>query len=94
MYRIIALTTIALMVSSAALISSVAVAGDNMTYKDVDANQDGKISPQEAAAMPGLSDQWTALDANADGMLDQAEFAKMEVREMKQTHEYQGTLPK
>jgi len=87
MYKKLALTVLAL------LVSSVAVAGDKTSYKDLDANQDGQISPEEAAASPALSNQWTALDANADGMLDQAEFAKMEVREMKQVQEIKGTLP-
>ena len=81
MYQKLALTALALLVSSAA------VAGDKALYKDLDADQDGKISPEEAAALPALSDQWTVLDANADGMLDQAEFAKMEVKEMKQVKE-------
>lgn len=80
MYKKLALSALAL------LVSSVAVAGDQM-YRDLDADQNGKISPDEAAAMPGLTDQWTRLDTNADGMLDQAEFAKMEVREMNQQRE-------
>lgn len=85
MYKKLALTVLAL------LASSVAVAGNTNLYKNLDANQDGQISPEEAAASPAVSDQWTALDANADGMLDQAEFAKMEVREMKQVQEIKGT---
>ena len=88
MYTKLALTALAL------LVSSVAVSGDKMSYKDFDANKDGNISPEEAAASPALTDQWTVLDANADGMLDQAEFAKMEVREMKQEREMKGSLPK
>lgn len=78
MYKKLALSALAL------LVSSVAVAGDQILYRDLDADQNGKISPDEAAAMPGLTSQWTRLDTNADGMLDQAEFAKMEVREMNQ----------
>jgi len=81
MYQKLALTALAL------LVSSVAVAGDQTLYKDLDADQDGKINPEEAAALPALNDQWTVLDANADGMLDQAEFAKMEVKEMKEVKE-------
>lgn len=93
MYKRLTLSALAL------LVSSVAVAGDQM-YRDLDADQNGKISPDEAAAMPGLTDQWTRLDTNADGMLDQAEFAKMEVREMNQQREmyqqqeYMQTPPK
>ena len=81
MYQKLGLAALAL------LVSSVAVAGDQTLYKDLDADQDGKINPEEAAALPALNDQWTVLDANADGMLDQAEFAKMEVKEVKEVIE-------
>ena len=81
MYQKLGLAALAL------LVSSVAVAGDQTSYKDLDADQDGNISPEEAAALPALNDQWTVLDANADGMLDQAEFAKMEVKEVKEVIE-------
>ena len=77
MYKNLALTALAL------LVSSVAVAGEKMSYKDLDADQDGKISAEEAAASPTLTRQWTVLDANGDGAVDQAEFAKMEVQEMR-----------
>ena len=77
----------------ALLISGSVVAGDKMSYKDFDANQDGMISAEEAATSPALSAQWTALDANADGMIDQAEFAKMEVREMQQQQNMQQMPP-
>ena len=87
MYRKLAVVGVAL------LASSVAVAGDKVSYQALDANQDGQISPEEAAAMPALNDQWTTLDTNADGMLDRAEFAKMEAREMKQQQEMKGKLP-
>ena len=80
-------------VSAALLVSGVAVSGDQMSYKNLDANQDGKISAEEAAASPALTNQWTTLDANADGMIDQAEFAKMEVREMKQERKGMQVLP-
>lgn len=62
----------------ALLVSGVAFAADKDMYSSLDANQDGAISQEEAAAMPGLNDKWAELDANADGVLDQAEFAKME----------------
>jgi len=62
-------------------------AADKGIYQNLDADQDGSISPEEAAAMPGLNDKWTNLDANADGKLDEAEFAKMEVSEPKSLDE-------
>ena len=82
MYKKLALTALAM------LVSSVAVAGDATLYRDLDADQNGIISPDEAAASPELTSQWTRLDTNADGMVDQAEFAKMEVRDMNQ-NQYQ-----
>ena len=82
-----------ILVALALLVSTAVIAGDKISYKDLDADQDGKISPEEAAASPALTNQWTTLDANADGMLDQAEFAKMEVREMTQQRERTQVRP-
>jgi len=62
----------------ALLVSGVATAADKGLYRDLDINEDGAISPEEAAALPSLNDNWVVLDVNADGMLDQAEFAKLE----------------
>lgn len=59
-------------------VSGVSVAGDQGLYRDLDTNQDGAISQEEAAVMPSLNDKWTKLDVNADGKLDEAEFAKLE----------------
>ena len=64
-------------------VSGVAVAADSGLYRDLDTNQDGAISPEEAAVMPGLNNEWTKLDVNADGKLDEAEFAKLEVSDAK-----------
>ena len=61
------------------LVSSVAIAVDQGLYRDLDINEDGAISQDEAAALPGLSSKWDELDVNSDGMLDAAEFAKLEV---------------
>jgi hypothetical protein len=43
-----------------------------------DNNSDGKISKSEAAGDSKLAKQFDKLDANKDGNLDQAEFAKFE----------------
>lgn len=72
MFQKLTFTALALM------ISGVAFAADKDIYTTLDTNEDGAISQDEAAAMPGLNEKWVELDANADGMLDQAEFAKME----------------
>ena len=68
-----------LTLAALAMLVAGGAAADEGMYRNLDANQDGAISPEEAAAMPGLNDKWTKLDANADGKLDEAEFAKMEV---------------
>lgn len=60
------------------LASSAAIAADRNLYSDLDTNQDGAISKDEAAALPGLNEKWVELDQNADGVLDPAEFAKLE----------------
>lgn len=70
----------------ALLVSGGAAAGDGL-YKNLDANQDGAISQDEAAAMPGLNEKWVELDVNADGTIDEAEFAKMEVSAPKSSDE-------
>ncbi len=62
----------------ALFVSGTAFASDNL-YTNLDTNEDGGISQEEAAALPGLHDKWVELDTNADGMLDKAEFAKLEV---------------
>lgn len=63
-----------------ALASSVVVAGD--AYSALDADQSGAISEAEAAALPGLTEQWVTLDADANGELSVEEFAKFETSEI------------
>jgi len=62
------------------LISSAAIATDRNLHSDLDINNDGGVSKEEAAALPGLNDKWAELDENSDGMLDPAEFAKLEFK--------------
>ncbi len=61
----------------AASFSLVAMAGEE-EYKALDADQNGTISAEEAAAHEGLSESFAEVDANADGEVDQAEFAQFE----------------
>ena len=65
----------------AAMFSTTVIAGDTYTALDVD--NSGSISEAEAAALPGLTDQWTTLDADANGELTMEEFARFETSEIK-----------
>jgi len=53
--------------------SGAVLAGEDVTFEQLDADQNGAIDQQEAQAHPGLD--VATVDANADGSLDQAEFA-------------------
>lgn len=44
-------------------------------FKRVDTNTDGKISRQEATAMPGLAAKFVELDRDKDGAVSLAEFS-------------------
>lgn len=64
---------------SGLLLTSVAVAataGDMSakSFKNLDANADGKLSPAEVASVAGLKSDFRAADSNADGYLSQAEY--------------------
>ena len=47
-------------------------------FDGLDQDQSMTISADEAAAMPSVVDQFTQLDADADGQLSPAEFAPFE----------------
>ena len=57
-----------------------AVAAEDAFMK-LDANEDGYISAQEAAADEGLHQRWETTDANQDGQIDAAEFSAFEAME-------------
>jgi hypothetical protein len=50
----------------------------NISMPMADKNSDGKVSKAEAAGNAKLAAQFDQLDANKDGNLDKAEFAKFE----------------
>jgi Ca2+-binding EF-hand superfamily protein len=52
---------------------------------DLDTNHDGRISPQEAAAMPGIAKNFALLDLNHDGFLTMSEVQGMWAQEIAQS---------
>ncbi len=71
---------------AALMISPAFAGGATGGFKALDADADGYISQQEAAASQGLSDAYGSLDQNQDGKLDSAEFSAFET-EMKSAPE-------
>ena len=62
---------------------STAFAGENK-FNMLDADADGYITAEEAAAHEGLQQGWTETDANADGKVDAAEFSAFEMKAAEQ----------
>ncbi|WP_435106542.1 hypothetical protein [Arhodomonas sp. AD133] len=50
-------------------------------FAKLDQDQDGKVSESEAAAKPEVAKEFDVLDANSDGNLERAEFARFETME-------------
>ncbi len=61
------------------LFSSVSIAAEKGLYQELDINNDGSVTKEEGSSLPVLIKKWKELDANADGQLDEAEFAKFEM---------------
>lgn len=53
-----------------------AMSEGSQQFSALDANQDGKISKDEAQG--SLKENWTKADANSDGNVDQSEFSAFE----------------
>jgi EF hand len=65
------------LVMSALGFSAAAMAQSTLpSFEEVDANADGQISMEEAAAIEGLD--FATADANQDGALDQEEYAALQ----------------
>ena len=62
---------------------STAIAGENQ-FNKLDADGDGYITAEEAAAHEGLQQSWTATDVNEDGKVDAAEFSAFEMQDAEQ----------
>lgn len=55
--------------------SGAALAQGLPSFEEVDANADGMISQEEAAAVEGLD--FATADSNQDGTIDRAEYAEV-----------------
>lgn len=55
--------------------STAALAQDVPSFEEVDANRDGLISMEEAAAVEGLD--FATADTNQDGVIDRAEYSAL-----------------
>ncbi|WP_260292020.1 EF-hand domain-containing protein [Sedimenticola hydrogenitrophicus] len=67
----------------AALAAAAVIAAESQTDVALDTDNNGSLSQEEAKAIPGLIEQWDALDVNRDGQLDPAEFASFVAVETK-----------
>lgn len=50
-------------------------------FDEIDANQDGYISQDEAAAYPEVADLFMEADEDADGLVSAEEFSEIEITE-------------
>ena len=62
------------------LLSSAVFAADmeKPDFYALDTNQDGTLSATEAAADPELSKNWSEIDKDENGAIDEAEFSAFE----------------
>ena len=49
-------------------------------FKQLDANDDGKVSEAESQGMPAVARRFSSLDDNKDGVLSSDEFSNITVR--------------
>lgn len=68
-------TTIAAVLATLLYGTAVAAEGEKADFQALDANGDGVITADEAQEHPELMEAWATLDENADGALDEDEFA-------------------
>lgn len=50
------------------------------TFDELDANQDGQVSTDEAGKDVELKKAWSAVDQDANGAIDRAEFSAFETQ--------------
>jgi Ca2+-binding EF-hand superfamily protein len=68
-----------LIAAGALSLSAPLSAGDyQATFESLDADGDGYISNEEAAARKDIDERWVIIDKNSDGQLDITEFSAFE----------------
>ena len=77
---------------AAILLSATALADDKQssadaTFKSMDLNADGRLTPAEVTPDKEISSQFVALDANADGFLTLREYTTANAKPGKPTGE-------
>ena len=78
------LIVVSAFVASSAL-AATAMAGETDRFTKLDADGNGMISSEEAAADPNLTQDWVTADVNQDGQLERAEFSALEEKSKAKT---------
>lgn len=55
-----------------------AAEGSGADFGTLDVNQDGSLSAEEAASDPQLSNNWSTIDSDENGVIDYSEFSAFE----------------
>ncbi len=65
-----------LVASLAGMISLSAFAGESASipFNDLDIDKNDALSSDEVSALPGMTEQWSSLDADQDGQLNRGEY--------------------
>ena len=60
-----------------ATLSSMAFAEEAtvIPFNDLDMDKDDALSTDEVSSMPGITEQWSTLDADGNGLLTRGEYA-------------------
>jgi len=61
-------------VAAAAAVAAYAADPMSQSFKDLDANTDGKLSSAEVSSQSTLSQDFSAIDADKDGYVSQGEY--------------------
>ncbi len=64
--------------ASLALSTAVFAAEGTVDFGTLDVNQDGTLSAEEAGANPELSQNWSEIDKDENGVIEEAEFSAFE----------------